>query len=97
MPEWTLADRLRKARHSTGMGQREFAVALEVSAPTYSQWEAGNTKPRDVVAIAKRIELITRIPAAWLLGVIESEPRPSGPSSAGSWAPRSGGNPQSTD
>ena len=79
IPEWTLADRLRKARQSVGMSQREFAEVLEVTASAYSQWEAGNNGPRDLVATARRIELLTRIPAAWILGVDDKNPRPDVP------------------
>jgi transcriptional regulator with XRE-family HTH domain len=96
IPEWTLADRLRKARLSVKLGQREFAAALGVSAPTYSQWEAGNARPRDLVAIAKRIEMLTRVPAAWLLGVDDVSTRPNGPGGADGWAPW-GSNPRPAD
>jgi len=91
IPEWTLADRLRKARSAVGLGQRDFAERLDVSAGTYSQWEAGYARPRDVVAIARRIELLTRIPAAWILGVDALQPTPT-PGGA-VWAPR-GSNPE---
>lgn len=69
IPEWSLADRLRKVRQHAGEGQREFADQLGVASATYANWEAGNAKPRDLVAIAKRIELLTDVPAAWLLDV----------------------------
>ena len=69
IPAWTFADRLRKARQMTGMKQDEFAAHIEQKASAYAQWEAGNNKPRDIVAVAKRVELLTRIPASWLLGI----------------------------
>ena len=67
IPEWTFADRLRKARSIAGADQRGFAAQLQCTASAYAQWEAGNSRPRDIVGIARRIELLTRVPAAWLL------------------------------
>jgi transcriptional regulator with XRE-family HTH domain len=78
IPEWTLSDRLRKARLSTGLQQKDFAERIGVTASAYSQWEAGNNGPRDVVTIAKRIELMTRIPATWTLGLGIDRPSPGG-------------------
>ncbi len=42
VPDWTLADRLRKIRRHVGMSQAQFAALLGVRAPTYSAWEAGS-------------------------------------------------------
>lgn len=78
IPEWTLADHLRKARQVAGMSQKEFAERLDVTPSSYAQWEAGNNKPRDVVAVAKRIEMLTRIPASWILGVHNGGNGPGG-------------------
>ena len=78
VPQWTFADRLRKARQVAGFTQREFADALEVSAGSYSQWESGNNGPRDIVAVVKRIELMTGVPSAWLLGIDEPQLPPPG-------------------
>lgn len=83
IPEWTFADRLRKARQSTGLQQKDFADRIGVTPSAYSQWEAGNNGPRDVVTIAKRIELMTRIPATWTLGLGDG-PQPGG----SEWLPR---------
>ena len=96
IPEWTFADRLRKARQATGLLQREFAEKLGVSKAAYAQWEAGNSRPRDVVIFSKKIELITNIPASWMLGLETQNPRPGGPGEGEVWAPR-GSNPQPTD
>ena len=66
------------------MSQRDFAAALDAKAGTYAQWEAGNTQPRDVVALAKRVEMLTRIPAAWILGLMDGpQPSPVGPGNDG--------------
>lgn len=69
IPTWTLGDRIRKARAVAGMDQRHFADALGVKPGTLAGWEADNSKPRDLVGIARRIEHITDVPAFWLLGV----------------------------
>jgi len=79
VPEWTLADRFRKVRSVADLDQRRFAERLGVKSSAYAQWEAGRARPRDLVAIARRVELITRVPAAWLLGLETANPRPDGP------------------
>lgn len=70
IPEWTFADRLRKARRMTPMTQREFAEAIGADAKAYSQWEAGNNRPRDLVAVCQGVERVTGVSAGWLLGLV---------------------------
>ena len=74
IPAWTFADRIRKARAVTGLGQKEFAEQIGAKASAYAQWEADNNRPRDIVTIAKSIEMLTRIPAAWILGIDQASP-----------------------
>lgn len=69
VPSWSFADRLRKARLTAGMTQREFAGALRVKASAYAQWEADNNGPRNVVKLAKDVQSLTGISAAWLVGI----------------------------
>jgi transcriptional regulator with XRE-family HTH domain len=69
IPEWTLADKLRKARHEAHADQRSFAEQLGVTSSAYAQWEAGRATPRDVVAIAKAVEAATGVDALWVLGL----------------------------
>lgn len=70
--EWSFADRLRKVRRDVAQtGQAEFAQALNVNLKAYSAWESGKNTPRELVAIAKRIELVTGVPATWMLGISE--------------------------
>jgi transcriptional regulator with XRE-family HTH domain len=71
IPSWTFADRLRKARNTTGLGQKDFAEQIGVKASAYAQWEADNNQPRNIVEVVTRIEDVTRIPASWLLGLSE--------------------------
>ncbi len=73
-PTWSLGDRIRKARVVTGMNQETFAAAIGVTEGSLASWETDRAKPRDVVAVAKRIEVLSRIPAAWTLGVDDTPP-----------------------
>lgn len=79
IPWWTLGDRIRKARLTIDMDQRRFAEALSVPAGSLAAWETDRQRPRDLVAVAKRIELLTQIPAAWILGLDVASPRPVDP------------------
>ncbi len=79
VPAWTLGDRLRKIRLTAGMDQRSFAGALGVTASRIASWETDRATPRDLVTLAKRVELLTRVPATWLLGLDAEHPRPGGP------------------
>lgn len=70
IPEWTFGDRLRKIRRDVAFAdQGTFARSIGVTRQAYASWEAGRSQPRDLVALSKRIELITGVPAAWLLGL----------------------------
>ena len=82
VPEWSLADKLRKARQSIGLGQRDFAKELGVTDTAYQQWEAGRSRPRNVVATAKRIEMLTGVSATWILGLESTVPQPGAPAGA---------------
>lgn len=82
LPVWTFGDRIRKARSIAGMDQRQFAETIEVNPSSLAAWETDRATPRNIVAIAKRVEALTRIPAAWLLGV-EGTPPANGPRGGG--------------
>lgn len=75
VPEWTLADRLRKIRRDRHMTQDQMAHALGVKPVTWSSWEAGRTRPTDPIGLATRIETLYGIPAAWTLGVLNEAPQ----------------------
>ncbi len=68
IPEWTLGDRLAKARSVAGLTQAQMGDALHVSASTIAAWETDRSRPRDLADIATRIEDLTGIDPAWLLG-----------------------------
>lgn len=56
------------------MGQADFASAIGVGRQAYSSWEASleDIQPRNIVAIARQIELLTGVPATWVLGLEET-------------------------
>lgn len=74
IPQWTLADRLRKIRRDRHLTQEQMADALGIKAVTWSAWESGRTRPHDVVELAGHIERVFGVPAAWTLGVLTSPP-----------------------
>ena len=65
IPEWTLGDRLRKAREDAGMSQAELALAVGVSRNTIGNAEVGATVPLTVTLRAWAEA--TKVPADWLL------------------------------
>lgn len=68
IPEWTLGDRLAKARSVAGRTQAQMGEALNVSASTIAAWETDRSRPRDLAGTAQQIEDLTGIDPAWLLG-----------------------------
>lgn len=72
IPEWTVADRLRRVRRDAGMTQGAFARELGIDEPRYQAWESGRNQPpmRDYIALAKRIELAFNVRADWMLGLV---------------------------
>jgi len=52
------------------MSQTDFADALGRKQQSVASWESGKAKaPRDIVALAQRIELRFGVPTAWTLGI----------------------------
>jgi len=70
VPEWNLADRLRKIRRDRKLTQEQIAAELGIKAVTWSAWEAGRTRPHDITGLAVAIERRYGVPAAWTLGVL---------------------------
>ena len=70
LPEWNLADRLRKIRRDRHMTQEQIATELGIKPVTWSSWEAGRTHPQDVLALAVAIERRFGVPASWTLGIL---------------------------
>lgn len=69
IPEWSFGDRLRKVRRLDGASQADFAKRLGTNQKTYAAWELDATSPRNAVALAKRVEAMTGVPASWMLGL----------------------------
>lgn len=70
LPEWSLADRLRKIRRDRHLTQDEIAHQLGIKPTVWSAWEAGRNRPGDVIGLATIIETRYGVPAAWTLGVL---------------------------
>jgi transcriptional regulator with XRE-family HTH domain len=84
IPTWTLADRLRKARMSAGLDQRELAQLMDYSHGAIAQWESGhrNARPR----VLKLWALATGVPFDWLCyGEQGSSGDPGGASALTKW------------
>lgn len=72
IPEWTLADRLRKARELTGLSQSEFADQIGVSRNTIGSAEKGGPVRRITL---NAWAMATGLPVEWL----ENGETPAGP------------------
>lgn len=78
-PTLDFADRLRLVRldyaHRLGrrVSQRDLATLIGVKAPTYGSWEAGNSKPADLIETAQAIFRVTGADPAWLLDVADDD------------------------
>ena len=46
VPQWTLADRLAKARHLTRLSQEDFGHLLGISGGSVKRYEAGTHEPK---------------------------------------------------
>ena len=75
LPQWTLADRLRKIRRDRHLTQHEIAEQLGYKDVTWSAWESGHNRPQDVLDVAVKIERRYGVPAAWTLGILGSAER----------------------
>ena len=76
VPQWDLADRLRKSLREAGMGAQDMADYLEVSRNTVSAWMNGRTPPS--TQSIRLWALRTGVPFAWLREGIEPEDGPDG-------------------
>lgn len=64
IPEWTMGDRLRKAREAAGLEQQELAQKIGVARTTISNAEKGKVNPRQIVI--NSWSLATGVPVQWL-------------------------------
>lgn len=66
VPDWTLGDRIRKARRHGDMGQVELAEKLGIGHTRLANWERG-AQPRDLVQTCRNIADATGVSFLWLL------------------------------
>lgn len=100
-PEFTLSDRLRKAREFAGFKeQRTFAATLGIAQKSVSNYESGKTTPNKLVL--REWARITGVRLGWLLGgawpgeAVRLGPQTRFPTSqSGSFAPSDQRNTQS--
>lgn len=77
LPEWSLGDRLRKARQSAGLSRSEmrsqlFERGITAALSTLSAWETDAARPghgKDLLKVIAAWADITRVPTSWLLGI----------------------------
>lgn len=85
VPQWTMADRLRKAREGKPLSQQELADLIGISRRSVSAYEGGDTPPRRPVLLSWA--LATNVSLVWLQSG-ESPPGPKGPEGLGVGLPR---------
>jgi transcriptional regulator with XRE-family HTH domain len=73
VPEWTVGDRLRKARESAGIGVAEMALRLGVSRNTITNYEHDHRAPS--LRALREWSAITGVPISWLIEGDEPEVR----------------------
>lgn len=66
-PEWTIGDRIRKARRHAGLSQDQLAERIESPSASLAAWELDYQKPRQWPVIAAKVALATGIDRDWLL------------------------------
>jgi transcriptional regulator with XRE-family HTH domain len=67
-PEWSLGDRLAKARRFAGLDQDQMAEKFGKSRATISTWERDESQPRNFQRVIEQWGEITGVDPAWLLG-----------------------------
>jgi transcriptional regulator with XRE-family HTH domain len=79
-PTLSLPTRLRLVRKDYGsrtgrpkLTQAEFSAELGANPNTYKQWEAGHSRPADLIGFAKTVYKVTGCDPAWLLDVASDE------------------------
>jgi transcriptional regulator with XRE-family HTH domain len=73
--EWTLGERLAKARRHAGLNQDEMAEKFGVSHATIAKWEVNKGQPRNFMDRIHQWSEITGVSETWLLGLRGSEMR----------------------
>ncbi len=76
MPQWDLADRMRKALREAGLGVQQMATYLDVDRSTVSTWINGRITPS--TQTQRLWALRCGVPYEWLIGDAPTGPRPGG-------------------
>jgi transcriptional regulator with XRE-family HTH domain len=76
VPEWTMGERLAKARKEAKLTQAQIARQLGVSPATVAAWEVNRNHPRDVLALVHRWSEITEVDIMWIIGLDPSADNP---------------------
>lgn len=82
-PQWTVGDRLRKARELTGLDQAAFADEIGVSRNTVSKYERSDKPPRPIVLRVWAVRC--GVSREWLVSGIEPPTPPPGPGLNSGW------------
>lgn len=68
LPQWTLGERLQKARTHAGLSRDDMAERLGISRNTVINYETDKTHPTER---RKRLwAMVTGVPVEWLEGVV---------------------------
>lgn len=86
-PDWTLGDRLRKARETAGLNQTQLADELEIARNSVGRYESGDYDPPRTVIIAWALR--TGVDFQWLLGDHQGKRRRGGYRDMGDYGPPS--------
>lgn len=84
IPEWTLGDRLRKAREHAGLNQMQMAKEIGIHRASVVNYEIGRTKPSRPVILSWALRC--GVPFEWLSNGHVS-PGQGGPGSGISFPP----------
>lgn len=68
IPEWTLGERLAKARKDARLEQEHMAKVFDVSSSAISNWENDISQPRRMLDVISRWAAETHVSRGWLLG-----------------------------
>lgn len=71
IPEWTLADKLRKARISAGLDQAQLADRLGAARNTVVNYENGRTDPK--LYLIREWARVTEVPVEWFTRQVTGE------------------------
>lgn len=70
VPQFTLGDRLRKAREYSGMEMQDLAAEIDIHRQTVARYESGQATPKRHVVLSW--SLVTGVDLDWIQGVPET-------------------------